>query len=73
MGRGLVTIALGDQSAFFRSPIFAARYAKGRWISVFYLGVNVASNGRVIWSKSTAWKLILAKEGILSWCSTAFT
>ncbi len=61
---GLVTIA----SAIIAFPIayFAARYAKGRWKAVFYLGVMLP-----LWSsylvKVYAWKLILAKEGILSW------
>jgi putative spermidine/putrescine transport system permease protein len=60
----LVTIA----SAIIAFPIayFAARYAKGRWKAVFYLGVMLP-----LWSsylvKVYAWKLILAKEGILSW------
>lgn len=61
---GMVTIA----SAIIAFPIayFAARYAKGRWKAVFYLGVMLP-----LWSsylvKVYAWKLILAKEGILSW------
>lgn len=60
----LVTIA----SAIIAFPIayFAARYAKGRWKAVFYLGVMLP-----LWSsylvKVYAWKLILAKEGILNW------
>ncbi|MBU4529081.1 MAG: ABC transporter permease [Hoeflea sp.] len=61
---GLVTIA----SAIIAFPIayYAARYAKGRWKAVFYLGVMLP-----LWSsylvKVYAWKLILAKEGILTW------
>ena len=61
---GLVTIA----SAIIAFPIayFAARYAKGRWKAIFYLGVMLP-----LWSsylvKVYAWKLILAKEGILTW------
>jgi putative spermidine/putrescine transport system permease protein len=60
----LVTIA----SAIIAFPIayFAARYARGRWKAVFYLGVMLP-----LWSsylvKIYAWKLILAKEGILNW------
>jgi putative spermidine/putrescine transport system permease protein len=60
----LVTIA----SAIIAFPIayFAARYARGRWKAVFYLGVMLP-----LWSsylvKVYAWKLILAKEGILTW------
>jgi putative spermidine/putrescine transport system permease protein len=60
----LVTIA----SAIIAFPIayFAARYARGRWKAVFYLGVMLP-----LWSsylvKVYAWKLILAKEGIITW------
>ena len=62
----LVTIA----SAIIAFPIayFAARYAKGRWKAVFYLGVMLP-----LWSsylvKVYAWKLILAKEGIVTWAA----
>jgi putative spermidine/putrescine transport system permease protein len=60
----LVTVA----SAFVAFPIayYAARYAKGKWKALFYLGVMLP-----LWSsylvKVYAWKLILAKEGILTW------
>ncbi|HTV68955.1 MAG TPA: ABC transporter permease [Rhizobiaceae bacterium] len=60
----LVTIA----SAFIAFPIayYAARYARGKWKALFYLGVMLP-----LWSsylvKVYAWKLILAKEGILTW------
>ncbi|TIV53401.1 MAG: ABC transporter permease [Mesorhizobium sp.] len=60
----LVTIA----SAVIAFPIayYAARYARGRWKALFYLGVMLP-----LWSsylvKIYAWKLILAKEGILTW------
>ncbi|PZM08539.1 ABC transporter permease [Rhizobium tubonense] len=60
----MVTIA----SAFVAFPIayYAARYAKGKWKALFYLGVMLP-----LWSsylvKVYAWKLILAKEGILTW------
>ncbi|MGC4023711.1 MAG: ABC transporter permease [Mesorhizobium sp.] len=59
-----VTIA----SAIVTFPIayFAARYARGKWKALFYLGVMLP-----LWSsylvKVYAWKLILAKEGILTW------
>ncbi len=59
-----VTVA----AAIIAFPIayFAARYAKGRWKALFYLGVMLP-----LWSsylvKVYAWKLILAKEGIVSW------
>ncbi len=59
-----VTIA----SAVIAFPIayYAARYARGRWKALFYLGIMLP-----LWSsylvKVYAWKLILAKEGILTW------
>ena len=57
-------------AAILAFPIayYAARYAKGRWKAVFYLGVMLP-----LWSsylvKIYAWKMILAKEGIISWIS----
>ena len=60
----VVTIA----SAFVAFPIayFAARYARGGWKALFYLAVMMP-----LWSsylvKVYAWKLILAKEGIITW------
>ncbi len=60
----LVTVA----AAIIAFPIayYAARYATGRWKALFYLGVMLP-----LWSsylvKVYAWKLILAKEGILNW------
>lgn len=60
----LVTVA----SAILAFPIayYAARYARGRWKALFYLGIMLP-----LWSsylvKIYAWKLILAKEGILTW------
>jgi len=55
-------------SAIIAFPIayFAARYARGKWKALFYLGAMLP-----LWSsylvKVYAWKLILAKEGILTW------
>jgi putative spermidine/putrescine transport system permease protein len=60
----LVTIA----SAIVAFPIayFAARYARSGWKALFYLAVMMP-----LWSsylvKVYAWKLILAKEGIVTW------
>ncbi|MCA3555502.1 ABC transporter permease [Aestuariivirga sp.] len=60
----LVTVA----SALIAFPIayYAARYARGGWKALFYLAVMMP-----LWSsylvKVYAWKLILAKEGIISW------
>ena len=62
----LVTVAC----AILAFPIayYAARYAKGPWKAAFYLGVMLP-----LWSsylvKVYAWKLILAKEGILGWAA----
>ena len=59
-----VTVA----AALLAFPIayYAARYAIGKWKAFFYLGVMLP-----LWSsylvKVYAWKLILAKEGILNW------
>ncbi|MBX4907590.1 MULTISPECIES: ABC transporter permease [Rhizobium] len=64
MMAAFVTIA----SALIAFPIayYAARYAQGKWKVLFYLGVMLP-----LWSsylvKIYAWKLILAKEGILTW------
>ena len=60
----LVTVA----SAAIAFPVayYAARYARGWWKVLFYLGIMLP-----LWSsylvKVYAWKLILAKEGILGW------
>ncbi|MBY5460210.1 ABC transporter permease [Rhizobium leguminosarum] len=60
----LVTIA----SALIAFPIayYTALYAQGKWKALFYLGIMLP-----LWSsylvKIYAWKLILAKEGILTW------
>jgi putative spermidine/putrescine transport system permease protein len=56
-------IAIGFPVAYF-----AARHARGRWKAAFYLGVMLP-----LWSsylvKVYAWKLILAKEGIVTWAA----
>ena len=50
----------------FPVAYYAARYARGKWKAIFYLGVMLP-----LWSsylvKVYSWKLILAKEGILNW------
>ena len=59
-----VTVA----SAIVAFPIayYAARYARGKWKALFYIGVMLP-----LWSSYLvnvyAWKLVLAKEGILNW------
>ena len=58
-------------SALIAFPVayYAARYARGRWKAAFYLGVMLP-----LWSsylvKVYAFKLILAKEGILTWIAS---
>jgi len=68
----LMATAVTVASAVLAFPIayYAARYAKGRWKAAFYLGVMLP-----LWSsylvKVYAWKLILAKEGIVTWAAEA--
>jgi putative spermidine/putrescine transport system permease protein len=68
----LMSAAVTLACAVLAFPIayFAARYAKGRWKAAFYLGVMLP-----LWSsylvKVYAWKLILAKEGIVTWATDA--
>jgi putative spermidine/putrescine transport system permease protein len=64
----LMAIAVTLASVILAFPIayFAARYAKGKWKALFYLAVMLP-----LWSsylvKVYSWKLLLAKEGIISW------
>ena len=68
----LMAISVTAASAILAFPVayFAARYARGRWKAAFYLGIMLP-----LWSsylvKVYAWKLILAKEGILTWAASA--
>jgi putative spermidine/putrescine transport system permease protein len=59
-------VTLGSAILAFPIAYYAARYAKGGWKALFYLAVMLP-----LWSsylvKVYAWKLILAKEGILNW------
>ncbi len=61
-------VTLGCAVIGFPVAYFAARYAKGAWKAAFYLGVLLP-----LWSsylvKVYAWKLILAKEGIITWAA----
>lgn len=61
-------VTLASVILAFPVAYFAARYAKGRWKAVFYLGIMLP-----LWSsylvKVYAWKLILAKEGIVTWAA----
>jgi len=64
----LMAAAVTAAAAVVAFPIayYAARYARGRMKAFFYLAVMLP-----LWSsylvKVYAWKLILAKEGILNW------
>jgi putative spermidine/putrescine transport system permease protein len=64
----VMSVAVTLACAIIAFPIayYAARYARGRWKAVFYLGVLLP-----LWSsylvKVYAWKMILAKEGIIGW------
>ncbi|MDI3335536.1 ABC transporter permease [Defluviimonas aestuarii] len=64
----LMAAAVTLAAAVIAFPIayYAARFAKGHMKALFYLGVMLP-----LWSsylvKVYAWKLILAKEGILTW------
>ncbi|CAN5176020.1 ABC transporter permease [soil metagenome] len=63
-----MAVAVTIAAALIAFPIayFAARYARGKWKALFYLAVMLP-----LWSsylvKVYAWKLILAKEGIITW------
>jgi putative spermidine/putrescine transport system permease protein len=64
----LVSVASGVLA--FPIAYMAARFVRGRWKAAFYLGIMLP-----LWSsylvKVYAWKLILAKEGILTWAAGA--
>ena len=59
-------VTLGAVVVGFPIAYYAARYARGKWKAAFYIGVMLP-----LWSsylvKIYAWKLVLAKEGILNW------
>ena len=63
-------VTLASIVVAFPVAYFAARYARGKWKAMFYLGIMLP-----LWSsylvKIYAWKLILAKEGILTWAFEA--
>ncbi len=67
----LMATAVTLACAVIAFPIayFAARYARGKTKAMFYLAVMMP-----LWSsylvKVYAWKLILAKEGIITWIAT---
>ena len=59
-------VTLASVVMAFPLAYMAARYVRGRWKALFYIGVMLP-----LWSsylvKVYAWKLILAKEGIINW------
>ncbi|MBD3765127.1 MAG: ABC transporter permease [Rhodobacterales bacterium] len=61
-------VTLGCAVIGFPVAYVAARFARGRWKAAFYLGVMLP-----LWSsylvKVYAWKLILAREGIVTWAA----
>ena len=65
-----VAVTLASAVLAFPIAYYAARHARGRWKAAFYLGIMLP-----LWSsylvKVYAWKLILAKEGILTWAAEA--
>ena len=63
-------VTLASAAIAFPIAYFAARFARGKWKALFYLAVMMP-----LWSsylvKVYAWKLILAKEGIVTWVASA--
>ena len=63
-------VTLASIAVAFPIAYFAARHARGRWKALFYLCVMLP-----LWSsylvKIYAWKMLLAKEGIVSWAAAA--
>lgn len=61
-------VTIGCAVLAFPIAYYAARFARGQWKAVFYLGIMLP-----LWSsylvKVYAWKLILAKEGIITWAA----
>ncbi|MCP4386702.1 MAG: ABC transporter permease [Gammaproteobacteria bacterium] len=59
-------VTLGAVVVAFPIAYYAARFARGKWKAAFYIAVMLP-----LWSsylvKIYAWKLVLAKEGILNW------
>ena len=64
------SVTLASAVLAFPIAYYAARFARGRWKAAFYLGIMLP-----LWSsylvKVYAWKLILAKEGIITWATEA--
>src|SRR3546814_663747 len=59
-------VTLASAAIAFPIAYYAARYAQGRWKALFYLAVMLP-----LWSsylvRVYAWKLLLAKEGAITW------
>lgn len=63
-----MSVAVTVACAVLAFPIayFMARYARGKWKALFYLGIMLP-----LWAnylvRVYAWKIILAKEGVITW------
>lgn len=63
-----MSVAVTVACALLAFPIayFMARYARGKWKALFYLGIMLP-----LWAnylvRVYAWKIILAKEGVVTW------
>lgn len=63
-----MSVAVTVACALLAFPIayFMARYARGKWKALFYLGIMLP-----LWAnylvRVYAWKIILAKEGVITW------
>lgn len=59
-------VTVGCMILAFPIAYFMARYARGKWKALFYLGVMLP-----LWAnylvRVYAWKIILAKEGVITW------
>ncbi len=69
----LMATAVTLASAVIAFPVsyYAARYARGKWKAFFYLARHDAAVVELS-GKIYAWKLILAKEGILTWLAETY-
>lgn len=64
-----VSVTLACIVVAFPIAYFMARYARGKWKALFYLGIMLP-----LWAnylvRVYAWKIILAKEGVITWVMT---
>lgn len=59
-------VTVGCMVVAFPIAYFMVRYARGKWKALFYLGIMLP-----LWAnylvRVYAWKIILAKEGVITW------